>query len=91
MSENKRRMNPWVATVILGVIAILFSVYAVQSQSELEDARKENLQLKTQVEACVRTAKEQQQNAAQAMQLAAAEVERANQEAEACVKSNRKK
>ena len=48
MSENKRRVNPWVPAVVLGVVAILFSVYAVQSQTDLVDAKKEIEQLKGQ-------------------------------------------
>ena len=46
MSESKRKFNPWIATVIMGVITILFSMFAFQQQSEMIEARKEIEQLK---------------------------------------------
>ena len=46
MSEPKRKFNPWVATVIVGVVAILFSVFAFQQEAELIEARKEVDRLK---------------------------------------------
>ena len=49
MSENKKRVSPWVFTVFLGVAVILFAFYAVQSQSELVETKKELEQLKTQI------------------------------------------
>lgn len=41
MSEKKEGLNPRVITVIMGVIAILFSVFGFQQQSELKDATAE--------------------------------------------------
>ena len=41
MNLIKRKFNPWVLIVTLGVATLLFSFYAVQSQSDLVDARKE--------------------------------------------------
>ena len=34
MSEHKRKFNPWVGIVLMGVVAILFSVYALQEQTD---------------------------------------------------------
>ena len=50
MSENKKRVSPWVFTVFLGVAVVLFAFYAVQSQSDLVESKKELDQLRTQVE-----------------------------------------
>lgn len=46
MSENKKPFSPWIPTVILGVVTILFSFYALQEQSEaIDEAKKiENLE-----------------------------------------------
>ena len=91
MEEKKKRMNPWVPAVIIGVLAILFSFYALQIQSDLQDARKEIEQLKVQTVECERRAEEQQQRAATAMELARREAERAMQAAEELRKSGRRK
>ncbi len=40
MSE-KKRMTTWVPTIVMGVVAILFSVYALQEQTELQRAQAE--------------------------------------------------
>ena len=63
MSEDKSRFNPWVPTIILGVVAVLFSFYALQSQTDLQDARKEILQLENQVTTCARELDARQQSA----------------------------
>lgn len=86
MEEKKKRMNPWVPAVLIGVLAILFSFYGLQLQSDLQDARKEIERLNVQTSECVKRAKEQQQNAVVAMVMAA---ERAKQ-LEECRKSNKR-
>ncbi len=91
MEEKKKRMNPWVPAVIIGVLAILFSFYALQIQSDLQDARKEIEQLKVQIVECERRAEEQRQSAVTAMELARREAERAMQAAEELRKSGRRK
>ena len=40
MSE-KKHMTTWVPTVVMGVVAILFSVYALQEQTDLHKAKEE--------------------------------------------------
>lgn len=52
MSSEKRGFNPWIITVILGVVAILFSVYALQEQAAALRSREEAEKLKTQLEEC---------------------------------------
>ena len=91
MEEKKKRMDPWVPAVIIGVLAILFSFYGLQLQSDLQDARKEIERLKVQTVECERRAEEQQQRAAKAMELAIIEAERARQAAEELRKSGRSK
>jgi uncharacterized membrane protein YgaE (UPF0421/DUF939 family) len=51
MSE-KKRMGTWVPTIVMGVVAILFSVYALQEQTELQRARIELENLKTDLTGC---------------------------------------
>src|SRR4051812_910214 len=51
MSE-KKPMTTWVPTIVMGVVAILFSVYALQEQTELQRANKDMEQLKTDLGAC---------------------------------------
>jgi len=92
MSEHKRRMNPWVPAVILGVVAMLFSVYAIQSQTEAVDAQKKVEQLEQQLILCQKTAEEQAQHAqaAQVMaQAAAAEARRAEEDCQKLLKKKR--
>ena len=91
MSENKRRLNPWIFIVILGVIAILFSVFAVQSQSELNNAQtelknvqEENQKLKAELDATAAEALKQHK-------LAEMEALAALQAREDCMKSNKRK
>lgn len=95
MSENKRRMNPWVPAVIIGVIAILFSFYALQIQSDLQDARKEIEQLKSQVTEAVKNAEMQaaraDKNAMEAQRQNEIAVEALKQAEENCKKSSRRK
>lgn len=91
MEEKKKRMNPWVPAVIMGVVAILFSFYALQSQSDLQDARVEIERLNTQVIECKKSAEEQQKNAAAAMGMAAREAEMARQAVEGLLEIKQKK
>jgi hypothetical protein len=51
MSEQKS-MTTWVPTIVMGVVAILFSVYALQEQTELRRANNEIEQLKGDLGAC---------------------------------------
>jgi hypothetical protein len=59
MSEHKKSLNPWVPVVLMGVVTILFGAYAVQSQTDLLEAKKECEQLKTQVTECAMTSQQQ--------------------------------
>jgi hypothetical protein len=52
MSDNSGRMSRWIPAVIMGVATILFSFYALQSQSELVDVRKERDELRSRLEGC---------------------------------------
>ncbi len=58
MSE-KKRMTTWVPTVVMGVVAILFSVYALQEQTELYKAKEEVNQLKADLANCQKQLEEQ--------------------------------
>lgn len=89
--EEKKRMNPWVPAVVMGVIAILFSFYALQSQSELQEARTEIERLNGQEAACRKAAQEQQARAMEAMSIAEESRRLAKQAEEDCKKSIRKK
>ncbi len=91
MSEKKRKVNPWVPVVVMGVVAILFSVYAFQSQMDVMEAKKEMEQLKGQMVACQKEAETQQRLASNARRSAQAEVEKVNQELEDCKKNNKRK
>ena len=91
MSDKKRKVNPWVPVVVMGVVAILFSVYAFQSQIDLLDSRKEMEQLKSQMLMCQQEAENQQRHASNARRSAQAEGEKVRQELEDCKKSNKRK
>ena len=95
MEEKKKRMNPWVPAVIMGVVAILFSFYALQIQSDLQDARKEIEQLKSQVAEAVTNAEMQaamaSKNAMEAQRQNQIAVEALWQAEENCKKANKRK
>ena len=95
MEEKKKRMNPWVPAVIIGVLAILFSFYALQIQSDLQDARKEIEQLKSQVTEAVKNAEMQavmaSRNAIEAQLQNQIAVEARRQAEENCKKANKRK
>jgi hypothetical protein len=91
-SEKKRRFNPWVPTIILGVITILFSFYAVQSQADMVDAKKENVRLENELRTCTLEAQRQQKEAQAALEEAKKQTEVAlGQLEEALKKSGKKK
>lgn len=91
MSENKGRFNPWVPTVILGVVAVLFSFYALQSQTDLQDARKEIERLENQTATCAKESERQQQQDAETLKQMTAACENAKKQAdEACKKVSKK-
>ncbi len=95
MEEKKKRMNPWVPAVIMGVVVILFSFYALQIQSDLQDARKEIEQLKSQVAEAVKNAEMQaamaSKNAMEAQRQNQIAVEALRQAEENCKKANKRK
>ena len=91
MSEKKRKINPWVPVVVMGVVAILFSVYAFQSQSDLLDAKKEMEQLKNQVTECGKAAKEQQAMSVEARRMAREDADIMRVALEDCKKTNKRK
>jgi hypothetical protein len=59
MSTAKSGFNPWIATVILGVVTILFSLLSLQSQTELISERKQVLKMKNELELAQKTAEQQ--------------------------------
>ena len=93
MEEKKKRMNPWVPAVIMGVVAILFSFYALQSQSDLQDARVEIERLKSQVTDAVKNAEMQaamaRANAMEAQRQNQIAVDALRQAEENCKKANK--
>ena len=93
MEEKKKRMNPWVPAVIMGVVAILFSFYALQSQSDLQDARVEIERLKSQVTDAVKNAEMQAEmaraNAMEAQRQNQIAVDALRQAEENCKKANK--
>ncbi len=91
MSEHKRRVHVWVPTVILGVVALLFSVYAIQSQTEAQDAQEKIEQLEQQLVQCQKVAEEQARNAQMQMVQAAGEAAMARKLLEECQKTTKRK
>ena len=90
MSE-KKKINLWVPVVVMGVIAILFSVFAFQSQVDLQAAQKEMGQTKNQLTECTNKnteliAREQALSRALTEEQAATK-----QAAEDCKQSNKRK
>ena len=91
-SEKKSRVRTWVPTIILGVITILFSFYAVQSQADMVESKKENERLENDLRTCTQAAQRQQQEAQAALEASKKQTEVAlGQLEEALKKSNRKK
>lgn len=90
MSE-KKKINLWVPVVVMGVIAILFSVFAFQSQVDLQAAQKEMGQMKNDLTEC--TEKNAQLLAKEQSLLETLVKEQAatRQAAEDCKQSNKRK
>ncbi|HWA33936.1 MAG TPA: hypothetical protein VG737_07400 [Cyclobacteriaceae bacterium] len=77
MSE-KKRMTTWVPTIVMGVVAILFSVYALQQQTEVQRAREEMEHLKSDLNSCQQQVTEEEAKVEEALrraQIALAEAE----------------
>jgi hypothetical protein len=91
MSENKKSLNPWVPVVLMGVVTILFGAYAVQSQTDLLDMKKECEQLKAQVTECATTSQKQLKEANANLEHLLINVEIANQALQDCQKSKKRK
>ena len=51
MNERMKKISPWLFTVILGVVAILFSVFAIQQEYDLDEAHKTIHELQDQLKA----------------------------------------
>ena len=91
MEDKKKRMNPWVPVVIMGVIAILFSFYSLQSQAELVDARKEIDRLNTLVVDCRKEAEAQTEAASRAAERANVLLHEAERKLSEALKAAKKK
>ncbi len=95
MSENKKKLNPWVPVVIMGVVTILFGAYAVQSQTDLLEAKKECEQLKVQITEGAIISQKQLQEANTKLEQALGDVKEAKAFAEQtvrdCSKVNKRK
>ncbi len=92
MSE-KKRMTTWVPTIVMGVVAILFSVYALQEQTEVQRAKNEVNQLKADLNACQKQIADEKVKSAEyqeAVRIANAAAESARAEAESLKSKKRK-
>jgi hypothetical protein len=58
MSAESKKVSPWIFTVILGVVTILFALLALQSEVQLIDKKKEVEQLKGELNASRKFAEE---------------------------------
>ena len=63
MSAESKRVSPWIYTVILGVVTILFALLALQSEAQFIDAKKEVEQLKGELDASRKFAEQMQEEA----------------------------
>ena len=89
--KEKKGMNPWVFTAVIGVLAILFSVFGMQQQTEALEAREEVKQLKMQLEVANNRAAEQERAAMQNRKLAEEQTQRAILQLQECVKAGKRK
>ena len=89
--KEKKGMNPWVFTAAIGVLAILFSVFGMQQQTEALEAREEVKQLKMQLEVANNRAAEQERAAMQNRKLAEEQTQRAILQLQECVKAGKRK
>ena len=90
MSE-KKKINLWVPVVVMGVIAILFSVFAFQSQVDLQAAQKEMEQMKNQLTECTNKNAELLTREASLTKALGEEQAATRQAAEDCKQSNKRK
>lgn len=95
MSENKKPFSPWIPTVILGVVTILFSFYALQEQTEAIEEAKRIEKLEGEVTKWKREAELTKQEANKQREVALriqAECEAARKKAEEdCRKANKRR
>jgi hypothetical protein len=91
MSENKKKLNPWVPVVIMGVVTILFGAYAVQSQTDLLDAKKEYDQLKMELTECAQTSQKQLKEVNLKLEQTLIDAQTAKLALEDCQKSSKRK
>ena len=89
--KEKKGMNPWVFTAVIGVLAILFSVFGMQQQTEALEAREEVKQLKMQLEVANNRAAELERAAMQNRKLAEEQTQRAILQLQECVKAGKRK
>jgi vacuolar-type H+-ATPase subunit I/STV1 len=78
MSKTSTRVNPWVPAVVLGVVAILFALYAAQTQSEAAAKIKELESKANQCELQARRIKEEYEQKIEAAHEAVAAARRAS-------------
>ncbi len=91
MNEKKTKINRWLPVVVMGVVTILFAMYAVQSQTDFQAVQKEMLQLKAQVNECTNASMKLQQEAEAFAKRMEAENAAARKAAEDCKQSNKRK
>jgi chromosome condensin MukBEF ATPase and DNA-binding subunit MukB len=92
MSDNqKRSFNPWIPTSILGVVTVLFSFYALQSQTNELEAKKELDRLKTELNNCAQEVSIQKARAIEIKKQTMAACEEEKKLLEESKKSNKKK
>jgi hypothetical protein len=65
MNETRKKINPWVFTLLLGVVTILFSVFAIQQEYDLDEAHKTIHELQDQLKVAQATAEAAVARAAQ--------------------------
>ena len=90
MSE-KKKINLWVPIVVMGVIAILFSVFAFQAQVDLQTAQKEMEKMKNQLTECTEKNAELLAKEASLTKALGEEQPATRQAAEDCRQSNKRK
>ena len=91
MNEKKSKINPWLPVVVMGVVTILFAMYAVQSQTDFQAVQKEMSQLKDQLNGCTNASMKLQKDAEAFAKLMEAENAAARKAAEDCKQSKKRK
>ena len=89
--KRKRKFNPWPTIVVLGLVVILFAVFALQLQMDLIDADKEIVRLKAEVASVRAMAEKNAEEAMKQSQLGRQQAEMAMEALKECKKSSRKK